>query len=154
LLPSPTQVEYNLNVKVFLKTHSFEDVQSRGSLGITQTTSVVLEPCFEETQAQKFLMAWLPEVPGERHEIVCSLLYPIFQHFRGSLTRANDFWPKPHIFVMNLGTEIDLKGYVVDRGEGAQILLTVHPESSSADEDFADSARDAQVVTSQKTVVN
>jgi hypothetical protein len=117
LLPSPTQVEYNLNVKVFLKTHSFEDVQSRGSLGITQTTSVVLEP-------------------------------------RGSLTRANDFWPKPHIFVMNLGTEIDLKGYVVDRGEGAQILLTVHPESSSADEDFADSARDAQVVTSQKTVVN
>lgn len=105
---SPTNRNYHIKCRIFIKNIGYDDQQSRGSHGNCEAQMVFLEP-EDSTESWSFLNAWCPE--SESENVECSCIGDRVGRFRAAVRRPDRRHGKPHLFVMTVDAEEAIKSY-------------------------------------------
>lgn len=141
-LAERTKRPYVLKCQVSAIETSYDDIQSKGSLGSVSEKMIYLKP---ETSSEcaRFFDAWLPDgiftrpdgttVGKGHHEVAVQCGHPINGYFRCAVKRKDKDFPHHHLFVMTMSAEKDLIEM-----DGKTIIITVLGED---DEHLAEKAK-------------
>lgn len=126
----PMEQEYVMGVNIKCVEQSYEDVQSKGSLG-NMTRKVVLLVPKESSQMYRFFNAWMGP-PGKRIELLLRFDHPFNQYARACLMgpKSDDkesLLDEHHLYLMSYG----LSRMIADRESlhDKEVIVTTCPAS-------------------------
>lgn len=146
--------EYTLKCKVIVKEITYEDVQSKGEVGLITEEMIFLEPK-EGTQRDLFFSAWLPDyeqdpitkkIVAGHTEVTCKAGHPINGYFKCSVHRQDERSSVPYLFVMTKSAEEELK-----QMNGRDLIFSVLGQN---DEDLGDYMKDHDLSGKRHVNVN